>query len=117
MSSATDIQIIRGDDEAITLEFTDEITAAPIDLTNCAIMFTVRANKQDTNDDTALIKKDVYIHTDPIAGKSTINLLSTDTNVATGNYFYDVQYVDTANKVKTLVIGNVEIIQDVTKRS
>lgn len=117
MSSTTDIQIVRGDDEAIELEFTDEVTSAPVDLTDCAIMFTVRASKSDTNDDNAIIQKDVYSHTDPTAGKTTINLLHTDTDVATGDYYYDVQYVDTENKVKTLVIGKISIVQDVTKRS
>jgi hypothetical protein len=117
MSSSTDIQIVRGDDEAIELEFTNEVDNTPVNLTDCAIMFTVRASKGDTNDDNALIKKDVYSHTDPTAGKTTINLLKTDTAVTTGDYFYDVQYVDTENKVKTLVIGKLSIVQDVTKRS
>ena len=117
MSSNTDIEIVRGDDEAIELEFTDAETSTTVDLTDCAIMFTVRANKSETNDDTALIKKDVYAHTDAPAGKTTINLLHTDTAVAPGNYSYDVQYVDTEGKVKTLVIGNIAILQDVTKRT
>lgn len=117
MSSTTDIQIVRGDDEAIELEFTDELTSAAVDLTGSTIMFTVRASKSDTDDDNALIQKDVTTHSDPTSGKTTINLLKTDTDVATGDYYYDVQYVDTENKVKTLVIGKISIVQDVTKRS
>lgn len=117
MSTETDIEIVRGDDEAIELEFTDAENNTAIDLTDCAIMFTVRANKNDTDDDTALIKKDVYTHTDPTNGKTTINLLHTDTAVASGTYSYDVQYVDTEGKVKTLVIGSIAILQDVTKRT
>lgn len=117
MSSNTDFEIVRGDDEAIELEFTDSITNTPVDITDCAVMFTVRADKADTNDDNALIKKDVYTHTDAANGKTTVNLLHTDTAVEPGNYFYDVQYVDTEGKVKTLVIGNIAIVQDVTKRT
>jgi len=114
---SNNIELVRGDDEAIELEFVDATTNNPVDLTDCAVMFTVRADKADANDDNALIKKDVYTHTDPTNGKTTINLLHTDTDVTPGNYSYDVQYVDTENKVKTLVIGECTVVQDVTKRT
>lgn len=116
MSGTNSLEIVRGDDTAIEVTFTDKATGDPIDLTGSTVMFTVRADRDDTDDENAIIKVDVTVHTDPTAGQTVINMTHEDTAVQTGNFFYDVQYVDTANKVQTLVIGEVAIVQDVTKR-
>jgi hypothetical protein len=117
MSVNTDIEIVRGDDEAIELEFTNEADNSAVDLTDTTVMFTVRTNTDETDDENAIIKKDVVTHSDPTNGKTTISLLHTETDVQAGNYKYDVQYKDAAGKIKTLLIGNISILQDVTKRT
>ena len=117
MSVNADIEIVRGDDEAIELEFVNESDNTPVNLTGSTVMFTVRTNTDDTSDDNAIIKKDVLTHSDPTHGKTTINLLHTETAVQAGNYKYDVQYKDTDGKIKTLLIGDIAIVQDVTKRT
>lgn len=111
------LQIVRGDDEAITVTVTDKDTGDAINITGYTIMFTVRSDVDATDDTTALIKKDVTTHTTPAEGITTINLTHEDTAVAAGNYRYDVQYKDTQNKIKTILIGDIEILQDVTKRT
>lgn len=117
MNDSAKIELVRGDDEAIELEFLNEADNTPIDLTGSTVMFTVRANKDEADDTNALIKKDVTSHIDPTHGKTVVELSHTETTVAVGNYNYDLQIKDTAGKIKTIVIAEASIIQDVTKRN
>lgn len=111
-----DIEIIRGDNEAIEVQFIDTETSKPIDITGYTVYFTVNTTKRDTNDDDAIIRKDVTNHTDPVNGKTVILLSTTDTNLDPRNYYYDVQFKDDDGKIKTVIVGDLSVILDVTKR-
>lgn len=111
-----DFEIVRGDNENIEVTFTDNDTNLPINITGYTVYFTVNMTKDSIDDEDAVIKKDITDHTDPTNGKTLIQLTSTDTAIAIGKYHYDVQYKDENNQIKTVVIGNINIIQDVTKR-
>lgn len=115
--SNNDIEIVRGDSELLEVVIEDEETGLPINITGYTIYFTVNKTKDASNDDDAVIKKDITSHVDPTHGITDIVLDGTDTNLAPGKYHYDVQYKDTDDNVKTVIIGNIIVIQDVTKRS
>lgn len=110
------LELVRGDDETIEITFTDE-NGAPINITGYTVMFTLRANINKTSDTDALLQKNVTSHTNAVGGISAIGLSNSDTNITPGEYYYDVQYKDTSNKIKTVVIGTCTVIQDVTKRT
>lgn len=112
-----DIEIIRGDNEAIKVKFIDHQTDLPIDITGFTVYFTVNTTKRDNNDDDAIIKKDVTNHTDPTNGETVILLSTSDTNLEPKSYYYDVQFKDDDGKIKTVIVGNLNVILDVTKRS
>jgi hypothetical protein len=108
------LEIIRGDSKSYLLEFTDGAGLAK-DITGWVVFFTVTDNLEAVDDSHAQIVKTVTVHTDPTHGKTTINLLSTDTNLV-GDYYYDIQ-VKYDGKVETIVSGVITFNVDATKRS
>lgn len=89
------------------------------DLTGSTLFFTMKTvPDNDLTDTSALIKSTVTTHTDPVNGKSVIQLTPTDTNNATpGPYVYDVQLKDSLGNISTLLSGKVKVLADVTRRS
>lgn len=113
------IQLVRGDDDAISVAFTNE-DGSVIDITGFTIRFTVDPSKNRTDDSGVLLQKDVTAHTDAVNGETSIEISDADYGVEAlkvGRYFYDIQYTDTGGKHKTPVIGVIEILEDVTKRT
>lgn len=109
------IQLIRGDDTTLTITFTDE-TGTAIDLTGKTVYFTVKKDSDlsKSDDTSAIIKKTITAHSDPILGKTVVTLSNTDTNQAIGFYWWDLQILSSGKKASSLK-GQLEIIQDVTK--
>lgn len=84
------LQITRGDDFAFEVSLSSE--GQPIDLTGHTIYFTVKKNiTNDLNDELALIKVTVDTFNNPESGKQIIEVSRNLTNIAPGNYEYDIQ--------------------------
>lgn len=113
--SSTKLTLIKRDDKTYTVNFSDVI-GDPIDITGYTVFFTVKINKTDT-DDVAVIAKDITSHSDPTAGETQIVLTDTDTDIAVGDYFYDIQLKTDVGEIKTVVIGQLVVRQDVTVRT
>lgn len=113
--AVTQLSVYRGDDKYWNLNFTDSSGSA-IDLTGSTIFFTVKKNRSDS-DTNALIKKDVTSHLDAVNGKSRISLTNSDTAIDVGTYFFDIQLVDNASNVTTVVAGTFVVTQDITVRT
>lgn len=108
------LELIRGDTTDYTLSFTDE-NGNPIDISGWKICFTVKANTSHP-DEKAIIKKDLEIVSGE-NGKATIRIEPEDTEeVKPGIYTYDFQVVLPTKEVYTVLIGEFEIIGDVTRR-
>lgn len=110
------LTIIRGDSQSIDVVFEDD-AGVKLNLTGKTVFFTVK--KQDdlsANDDNALIKKTVTVHSDPTNGKTTIALSATDTDIEPANYFYDLQVKNGADIMSTEK-SYLEIISDITRRT
>lgn len=113
--STTPLNLIRGDDVNLDLEFTDEEGTA-IDITDIEVFFTVKARKSDT-DDNAVISKEVTSHTDAVNGLSTVSLSKTETDIEPGMYHFDIQLKDSEGKVSSSVPGVIRVYQDITRRT
>lgn len=113
-----DFEIIQGDDTAIACTFKDE-DGNPIDITGYTVYFTVK-KKPDADDDdsSAVIKKDVSVHTDPTNGETSIEIAKADTeDVEPRRYVYDLQLKDASDKIASSKFGVLEVIPDITNRT
>ncbi len=110
--ASTDIKVFKGDDVTFTVTVTDSDGNA-VDITGTTIWFTVKKNKDDLDSD-ALIQKEVTSHTNPTGGISSIALTDADTGITPGQYFYDIQTVNSGGLVNTYGVGNFIVLQDVT---
>lgn len=109
------IEIIRGDDEQFELTFTD-INGDPIDLTDGTVFFTVKENLSD-DDDEALITKEVTSFAAPETGVARLVLRSSQTDIAEGRYFYDIQFKDSTDMISSTIRDKFIVKKDVTLRT
>ncbi len=108
------IEIIRGDDEAIEITVKD---LAGVDQLEAGDVFFLTAKKKIDNDVTDALAtfKEEYVvsgDTDPFV----IDLSNTETELPLGAYHADIQWKDTANKIKTIFRGTLNVTYDVTRR-
>lgn len=108
------LRMYRRDDKSFPITITDN-TGAAIDITGDTIFFTVKSSETDT-DANALIKVDVTSHSDPTAGKTTIPITKTLSNITAGEYPFDIQRLH-GTSISTLVKGTFHLIQDITIRT
>jgi len=104
----------RGDTRDFAMTFTSNDVA--YNITGAKVYFTLKKSKNDT-DAQAVLQKTVTSHTDPTAGKTTLSLSKTDTNIQPGRYFYDFQVITSGGGVYTFLSGDVEVLEDVTRSS
>jgi len=109
------LEIIRGDDVSMIINFTDE-DGAVVDITQAIVFFTVKRKLSDT-DDKAVIAVEQTSHITPLTGKTEIELTNQQTDIRPGTYFYDLQLKRTDEKISSIVYGKFQVIQDVTERT
>jgi len=104
-----DFTIIRGDSCYISVIKTNE-QGEQIDFVDGEkVVFSVKKNLKQENYDIQSSSSKI------VDGQMIIELTPDDTNIALGDYFYDIQYTDINNDVYTLSKGNVTIDWDVTR--
>lgn len=84
----------------------------PVVLTSNTCYFTVKLNKTDL-DASALVAKSWTSHTDATNGITSVELSVTESNIAVGNYYYELKRKDSGNKVYSCETGVVEVVQDI----
>ncbi len=111
------IRIIKRDDITFDCEFKNGCVA--VDLTGTTLFFTVKtlANADNPDASSAIISKTITSHYDPTNGRTRIELTSIDTDVPAGNYWYDIQLKDSAGKISSSEKGQIEVLQDITRRT
>ena len=112
MTKDTSIAIFRGDSESIVVEVKNS-AGVGINITGYIFWFTAKTIDSDA-DAVAVIQKEVTVHTTPLSGITTIELLYTDTAIDAGDYQYDIQMKSATNEITTLVRGTFSIKQDIT---
>ena len=103
--------------DTVNIDITVKDSAGSVvDITGYTFFFTVKAADTDA-DANALITKDVTSHTDAANGETRIALTPTDTNVATGNHYYDIQMKDASGNITTITADRFYVTQDITVRT
>ena len=110
-----DIKLVRGDDKLLELQFSrDDV---PIDITGWTVFFTMKlATDKDLTDASAILKKNITSHTDPTNGITQLSIDHEETAPLDANYIYDIQTKDTLGKITTVLIGQVIVEMDITRR-
>ncbi len=114
------LSIIRGDTYTLTVTLLNTAGTA-FDLTGYKAFFTAVSDYDTTGaivlDPTAVITSTQSSVASPTLGVITFTLSTTQTNIASGTYYYDVQ-IQSAGGVVTTVLGPdvLKITPDVTRR-
>jgi len=113
-------KVKRGD--AFRQEINVRENGQPVDITDWVIYFTVKKNKEDSDDD-AVIKKDIRTHTDPINGKSFLLVLPAELDSLVGKHYYDFQVKRPVTEpvayddIETPLEGPIIFSVDITRRT
>lgn len=98
------LTINRKSTKTIEIIFTEDGVA--IDITGWTVYFTVKEFMTDT-DVNAKIAKEITSHSEPLNGKTLLELTSTDTDLL-GNYYYSLDYKDDEGNEDVLATGRVK---------
>ena len=109
------IQMYRGDNRNVVVTVTDGDDVA-INLTDGSMKFTVKDSVDDTVNVFQLTSATVteIDFTDAAAGEATIYLTPTQTGELSGQYVFDIQFVNSDGKIYTVTYGVFTIVKDVT---
>jgi hypothetical protein len=109
--------LVRGDDWTIKLVVKSSGTA--LNITGYTYWFTLKSNVDDVDPGDLQVSVTPDISTSPTEASQGIIYIrasKTLTNSLTpGTFNYDVQQVDTAGNVQTLLIGKVKVVKDITR--
>jgi len=97
MTESINLVLKKGDSWTSTLYFEDK-DGKDLDITGWKIYFLVK-EKLDDVDNAAKIRKTITVHSAPLAGESTVELSSGDTNLI-GNYLFGIKVI-TNNMIGT----------------
>ena len=119
---ANKISVFRGDNPIYSFRFEDKDGVA-VDITGWTVFFTVKTEYAD--DDVGVetvISKTVTSHTAPTDGLTELQLSTSDTDLDSSvRYLFDIQIkrpnAPSVDLVNTLVVGEFEVKQDVTRRT
>ena len=110
-----DICWARGDFDPKIFTITDSLGVA-IDISTSTFIFSLDVNKDPTDVLTQVFTAVGTFVTDGTDGKVQFQPANaTETDVAAGKYFYDIQETLTGGQVRTLIKGVAKIIMDITK--
>ena len=112
------ITIFKGNPYNATITIVDEDSVA-YDITGMTVFFTVKKLTDNTSVDTAaLITKDITTHSDAANGVTTLSLTAIQTNIAVGDYKWDLRVYElaTLTQVNT-ASGTCTVTDVVTKRT
>ncbi len=110
-----DLEIMKKTTKIYEVRVKHKDTGAEEDITGWTFYFTVKLNMLDTDANTK-ISKDITIHEDAIHGKTIIELSTSDTDLDTGSYYYDIKYKDDEANVGIMISGRITIAEPVTQR-
>jgi hypothetical protein len=108
MATKRNLSGIRGDSRTFNISVPD------IDITGYVFRFTIKELDDISTDDTsAIMARSWNTHIDD--HNTAVVLTPSDTAFEEGTYKYDIQMTSPGGKVDTLIIGQWEQINDVTK--
>jgi hypothetical protein len=113
------LDIVRGDDEVLDFAFQDE-DGGPLDLSGAyQVWFTAKHSLMDEDEDAVILKTlgDGVEIVSELEGVGTIEISGSDTAglPSKATLKFDVQLLDSTEKTKTLISGNLRVSPDVTR--
>lgn len=109
-----DFVFVRGDSQNLNFNIKNAVSGTPVDISGWKFYLTLKYDENDS-DDNAVYTNDVSI-TSGSSGIARIVIPNTVTDELYGTYRYDVQSKDSSNIIKTLILGNMEFVGDITRR-
>jgi hypothetical protein len=108
--------LVRGDDWSIKLTITEN--SAPVVITGYTYWLTLKTDI-DSSDPGQLQISTVATSPNSASGIVYLNVPHASTNITPQTYNYDVQQVDTSSPtiIKTILLGKVKVVKDVTRTS
>jgi hypothetical protein len=105
------LQIVKKDTKTFTIRLTRSGVA--VDISGWYLYFTVKSDFND-DDSSALISKNTLFPTnaESQAGIGYLELSSSETNIAMGEYYYDMKFIDT-NYRETFLRGKLTILPSI----
>jgi hypothetical protein len=101
-----------GDDESVTITFTDKTTGSPVNITGR----TYRAQIRRSPNDTTILASWTCTITSGSTGKLTLTLAGAVTaTLDAGFAVWDLEETTTGGLVSTPLAGRVTVVQDVTR--
>ena len=112
ISGDVPLTIRTGDDESVTITFSDETTGLPINITGR----TYRAQIRSASSSTTILASWTCAVTNGAAGILTLSLTDTRTStLSPGFAVWDLEETTAGGIVSTPLAGRVSIVQDVTR--
>ena len=106
--------LVRGDDWSFKLTVT--ANGSPVNITGYSYWFTLKDNIDESDPGDVQVTANPSVTGNPSQGIVYINVSKSLTNsLVPKTYNYDVQQVDAAGKVQTLLIGKVKVVRDITR--
>lgn len=106
--------LVRGDDWVIRLIVKSNNTT--VDTTGYSYWLTLKENIDDPDPGAAQVLINVPSNADAQNGIVYIKVPRADTaSVEPKYYFYDIQQLDSEDNIKTVSMGRVEVIRDITR--
>ena len=109
--------LVRGDDWMLKLVLTSE--NAVLNITGYSYTFTLKDNIDDADPGAVQVSATPSVSTSPTEASQGILYINVPKNLTDSltaqTYNYDVQQKDTSGDVKTLLIGKVKVVKDVTR--
>ena len=100
-----------------TIPMTFSSSGVAYDLTDKTVLVTFRSLTDTAdNDDSAVLKKSITVHTDPTAGKTTLSLTVSDATIAEGTYKWDARIMNGETVVGNTTTDYVYVLDIVTHR-
>jgi hypothetical protein len=108
-----DIIIFKRDTSTIDINvYSDTALTTLVDITGYTFWMTAKLASTDA-DPGALQVSAVASAPSPL-NNVTLTLSTSDTDIAVGKYFYDIQMKDTASNITTFLSGSLIVKQDIT---
>lgn len=107
------IERYRGDTVPDEFQVTDE-NGAPQNITGATFRFTLDTRRSPPDATTKVLEL-VGTITSASGGIVQFTWTALDADQTPGTYWFDIEMIDAASKVETLVIGKYTIIQDIGK--
>lgn len=115
MAKCLNLEMFQKTSKKYLLRFKNKATGVATDITDYKVYFTVKERVSDL-DPAAKINHDVFTHSDPLNGKTIIDITKADSDLDPGSYVYSIDYDDGNDGIGVLFWGRLKINKKTAQR-